>query len=133
MQTIQCRGWVRIPAGGTITTLQRIGYGPNYTLITRAAVESVSYSVVLLGVYSNTPVMGHTAVAVPVAGAVFDAVQTSADWTNSGGDSSGYNFRWEIDTTAAEAFATPGHYLVTWIVTPAGAPALVWETEVEAY
>ena len=87
--------------------------------ITRAEVGTVTYSVLEVpgnGIGQPTAVPGHDAVSLDVVGTVFDTPQDDDAWTI---DSTGYNFRHEIDVTSAPAFPNPGVcYLVRYEIQP---------------
>ena len=104
---------------GSITLLARIvGLGGGNIL--PADINAVKYTVFLLddqNADSRTAVAGHNDVTLPVAGVIFNALQTDAVWTV---DTIGYNFRHVLDVSVSPAFAVAGRrYLVEYRLTPA--------------
>jgi hypothetical protein len=103
---------------GSATLLARV-VGAGGAHVVPADLSAIRYSVYLLDdqdADSRTAVAGHTSVAVPVAGAVLDAVQQDALWTV---DQVGYNFRHVLDVSTAPAFPIAGRrYLVEFQLTP---------------
>ena len=98
--------------------------------ITQDAVSTITYSVYLLDKDwpqdrdNRTAITGHSTVAVTVADAVFDTLQTDdGRWDV---DTTGYNFRHQIDVSANACFAVAGrHYLVEFTITPTSGQAIV--------
>ncbi len=81
--------------------------------LTSAEVDSISYTCykrsVVWGKESRSPVEGHENVSVPV-NTVFDELVTNdAQWTK---DQTGYNWKFEPDTTTNPIFPTPGKYTI---------------------
>lgn len=104
---------------GTITTLRKI-LGNAGTPIVQADVASIAYSLVQLDDCDptvETPITGHANVAVAVASAVFNTLQTGPLWSR---DASGYNFRHTLSIASNPAFAKPGTYRVDYVLTMAG-------------
>lgn len=103
---------------GTGTNLARVE-GADGTAVTQADIASGVYSVYLLNdqdADSRTDITGHTAVAIVVADVIFDTLQDDALWDK---DSTGYNFRHELDISANEAFSIAGrNYLIEYVLTP---------------
>ncbi len=103
---------------GTAVLMARVVNSSGQNLI-QAHVSSISYSVFELPVHgqgSQTPVTGHENVGLSVGDVIFDTLQNNESWNV---DSTGYNFRHEIDVSTAEAFTTPGAtYWVRYEVTP---------------
>ncbi|MEM9353744.1 MAG: hypothetical protein AAGA92_12085 [Planctomycetota bacterium] len=103
---------------GTAVLMARVVNASGQNLI-RAHVSSISYSVFELSTHGQdpqSPVTGHENVSLNANDCVFDTLQNDGSWSV---DSTGYNFRHEIDVSAAEAFTSPGAtYLVRYEVTP---------------
>jgi hypothetical protein len=104
---------------GSLALLARL-VGAEGTAVRRADIDTITYTVYLLDdtdADSRTPVTGHTAVALPVAEILFDAIQLDPIWTV---DTTGYNFRHVLDVSAHPAFTIAGRrYLVEHRLTPA--------------
>jgi hypothetical protein len=87
--------------------------------IQQTDVSAVKYSVYELDSCrpdNLTVVDGHEDVTLTVADVVYDSLQTGGLWTV---DSTGYNFRHEINVTSAEAFPKAGaQYQVRYQLTP---------------
>jgi hypothetical protein len=103
---------------GSATLMARVE-GKSGLPITREDIGSVQYSVYLLDDQDadlRTAMAGHTDVAVPVADALSNTLQTDPIWSV---DSVGYNFRHTLDVSAAPAFAIAGRrYLVEFQLMP---------------
>ena len=103
---------------GTLTMMARV-VGEDAADIAQADVSSIIYTIFALNekdVNAETPVVNHTAVSLTVASVVFDSLQTDARWTV---DTTGYNFRHEIDVSSNAAFTVRGaKYLVVHHLTP---------------
>ena len=108
----------RIFKNSTGTFMAKI-IGADAAEIAQADISSIAYSV-----YGRDPdcedtqtvVSGHDGVTLTVASVVFDTLQTDSRWTV---DTTGYNFRFEIDTSEDEAFTVRGtKYLVHVELTP---------------
>lgn len=111
---------------GSATLLARV-IGADGSPIQKADIRSARYTVALVDedeLDAQTPVAGHTNVAVSVAALVYDALQTDDLWDV---DSTGYNFKHVLNVTSHQAFASAGRvYLVTFTLTPtSGQPILV--------
>jgi len=111
---------------GSATLLARV-VGATGVVINRADLAAVKYSIFLLDDRDpdgQTPVDGHTGVALTVAGVLFDTLQRDALWTR---DTDGYNFKHVLDVSAHQAFTIAGRaYRVVYELTPtSGQPILV--------
>lgn len=100
-------------AGEAIVLRARIEKSETSEPLTASEVASISYTCykksVVWGKESRTAVEGHENVSVPV-NTVFDSLVTNdALWTK---DQTGYNWKYEPDTTAKPIFPTPGKYTI---------------------
>jgi hypothetical protein len=78
----------------------------------------------------QTPLAGHSAVSLAVAGVVYDALQTDPIWTR---DAIGYNFRHVLDVSAHAAFPTAGRaYRIVYELTPASGQVILVRFRVHA-
>jgi len=65
---------------------------------------------------ASTAISGHTDVAVAVAALIESSLQTGELWQV---DTTGYNFKHELDVSASQAFAAAGrHYRIVFELTP---------------
>ena len=89
------------------------------TAITQLSTASVRYSVYELDADNSNSlvaVSGHDNVVLTVSDVVFDSLQTGGAWTV---DTTGYNFRHELDVSQNEAFLKAGQlYQVRYELTP---------------
>lgn len=99
--------------------------GNSATAITQASISTAALTVYLLDDAdpdSRTAITGHTATALTVANCVFDTMQKDDFWKDELGnyvDATGYNFRHQVNVSAAQAFATAGRrYLAIVSLTP---------------
>lgn len=95
--------------------------------ITRASVASARYTVFALEAdrpESLIAVSGHEDAALDVEAILFDSLQTGGGWT---ADEVGYNFRHELDVSAAEAFLEAGRqYQVRYELLPVSGQKIVF-------
>jgi len=88
--------------------------------VQQADVTAVKYSVFEIDPCrpdNLTVVAGHDNVSLSVSQVIYDTLQTGGLWTV---DSTGYNFRHEINVSSAEAFPKAGaQYQVRYELTPA--------------
>jgi len=115
---------------GTATLMARVENSAG-TAINQASVSSAKYSAWLLDADwpddpdTRTAITGHSDVALTVASCVFDTNQTGSNWTV---DSTGYNFRHEIDVGTNHIFSTAGRYvLIKVTITPASGQVIVFD------
>ena len=97
-------------------------------LVAPASVLSASYTVFQLDPTGRSVVAvvsGHSGVSIAPAELLFSALQNTGEWTLAGGDSTGYNLRFQIPTSAGQPFPAPALYRIEIALTPAdGSP--VW-------
>ena len=102
-----------------------------------AAVAQADIASIVYSVYTLDPddpddqevIDGHEDVALTVADVVFDSLQTDSRWTV---DSTGYNFRFEIDVSSDEAFPVRGDvYLVRAELKPTSGQVIVVEWKIK--
>ncbi|TWT96773.1 hypothetical protein Pla108_25470 [Botrimarina colliarenosi] len=113
-------------AGGSVVLFARVAYSDE-SLVAPGDLSTAVYSVEEIdpcGVVDPVPVTGHTNVAVSPASLLSVGLETGSPWDV---DEEGFNFRHEIDITAAPAFATAGKsYRIRFVLTPtAGQPIVV--------
>lgn len=117
---------------GSVTLLARV-VGAQGTAVNQASIASIAYTVTLLDESDPTvesPVTGHTDVALVVADAVYDALQTDVLWDV---DSTGYNFRHTLDVSADQAFTIAGRvYRVVFRLTPTSGQVILVRFRVHA-
>ena len=110
---------------GSATLLARI-VGAGGANIVRADISAIQYTVYLLDDQdpdARSGVTGHTDVALSVAAAVFNTLQTDPRWTV---DATGYNFCHVLDVSAHQAFTIAGRrYLVEYRLTPSVGQVIV--------
>jgi hypothetical protein len=103
---------------GTAVLLARI-VNSDGDEVQQADVSTVKYSVFEIDPCQPdnlTVVAGHDDVSLTVSDVIYDSLQTGGLWTV---DSTGYNFRHEINVTSAEAFPKAGaQYQVRYELTP---------------
>ena len=118
--------------GGTCTLLARI-VDSSGACLAPSALATLTYSVYLLDdddADRRTPVAGHDAVTVPIAGVVLDQPRVDATWTI---DTIGYNFCHLLDVSASPAFPTAGRkYLVEYRLTPSSGQVVLLRFRVNA-
>ncbi len=119
-------------AGGSVVTMARLE-AIDGTPIDPTAIASVRYSIHErdpCAADAETPVAGHEDRSISPSSVLYATLQTDAAWDH---DAEGYNFRYEIDTTAAPAFANPGKkYKVRYEVTPSGGQPILFRYQIEA-
>lgn len=100
--------------------------------ITQADIASIIYSVSTLDpddADAQEVVTGHDGVSLTVTDVVFDSLQTDSRWTV---DTTGYNFRFEIDVSSNEAFPVRGDvYLIRAELTPTSGQVIVVEWKIK--
>lgn len=110
---------------GSATLLARI-VDADETPITQAGIASAKYTVYLLDEMdpdAATAVTGHTDVELSVAATIFNTLQTDAIWDV---DETGYNFKYTLDVSSDQAFATAGRiYRVVYELTPASGQVIL--------
>jgi hypothetical protein len=117
---------------GSLLLLARIVNWDN-AAIQQADVASISYTVRLIDEddeYTTTVVSGHDGVAIAVADAIYDTLQTDSVWSV---DSTGYNFKHQLDVSSNQAFATRGRaYFVDVAITPVSGQVIraTWRVDV---
>lgn len=95
--------------------------------ITQGSASSIRYWVYQLN--QDDPddlsvVAGHDGVALDPADVIYDVLQTGAAWT---ADTTGYNFRHELDAAGGEPFPRAGAcYQVRYELTPVVGPKIVF-------
>jgi len=101
------------------------------TVITQSSTSSIRYSVYELDADdpdSFVVVVGHDNVTLDVAEVIFDALQNDEAWTI---DTTGYNFRHELDVSQNEAFSQAGRlYQVRYELTPGDGQKIVFRFKV---
>jgi hypothetical protein len=110
---------------GSATLLARV-VGAGGANIVRADISAIRYTVYLLDDQdpdARTGVTGHIDVALSVAAAVFNSLQTDPRWTV---DATGYNFCHVLDVSAHQAFTIAGRRcLVEYRLTPSVGQVIV--------
>jgi hypothetical protein len=110
---------------GSLTALARV-VGADGANIDQTDISSIKYTVYLLDDQdpdSRTAVANHTAVALAVAGVVFNTLQTGPLWTV---DATGYNFRHVLNVSPHQAFAIADRrYLIEYELTPAAGEVIL--------
>jgi len=105
---------------GSATLLARV-VGADGSAIQQADLSAAEYTVYLIDPDDpdgDTAVSGHSAVSVAVASLIYDDLQTDDLWDV---DDTGYNFKWVLDVSTNQAFATAGRsYRVVFTLTPRG-------------
>jgi len=112
-------------AGESILLFARLEFSGSSTLVTSADVASIKYTcykrAYSWGKETRTAVTGHSNVSIPLNTILDSLVTNDARWTK---DSTGYNFRFEPDTTANPIFPESGEYIIVITITPtSGNPA----------
>jgi hypothetical protein len=75
-------------------------------------------------------VANHAAVSLTIANVIFDTLQTDDLWNER--DSTGYNFRHQIDISSNAAFTLAGRrYLVEYTLTPGSGQVIVFRFVVD--
>lgn len=120
---IQAQGTVSVH--GTLTNMARL-VGHTGETITRADIESIAYTIYLLGSppsrAERTAVTGHEAVAVAVADAIPAELTVPDAWTQ---DTTGCNFVHTIPIDTA-AFTRPlSQYVIDYTLTPVSGQPIV--------
>ncbi len=118
-------------AGGSVVTLARLETADGQP-ITPSGIDSASYSIVEVDLCGtgDQAVVGHTDQAVPPMSVLFEAMQTGAIWDV---DSTGYNFRHEIDVTSDSAFSIAGKtYVVRYRLTPVSGQPVIFQYSIRA-
>lgn len=118
---------------GSAPILMRRVTGNDGAKITQSDISSGVYSIFLLDdqdADSRTAVANHAAVALVIASVIFDALQTGDLWNDR--DSTGYNFRHQIDISNNAAFTLAGRrYLVEYTLTPSSGQVIVFRFVVD--
>lgn len=119
---------------GTVTCMARVENAEG-TAITQASVSTITYSAYLLDEDypenrdTRTAITGHTAVALTKTACVYDTNQTGNNWSR---DSTGYNFRHEIDVSTNALLETAGRkVLLQFTATPVSGQVIVWDYVVD--
>jgi len=99
--------------------------------ITQSSTSSIRYSVYELNAddpNALTVVVGHDNVTLVVSDVIFDTLQNDQAWTV---DTTGYNFRHELDVSLNEAFSQAGQlYQVRYELTPGNGQKIVFRFKV---
>jgi hypothetical protein len=110
---------------GSAILLARV-VGAAGAVVTQGDIASLKYSIYLLDDDDpdcQTPVPGHTDVALSVSAVLFNILQTDALWTQ---DTGGYNFKHALDVAAHPAFAVAGrHYRIVYELAPAAGQVIL--------
>ena len=105
--------------------LARVGYADGGR-VTPAQINAVSYTIEQTGDCRTAAsgVSGHESVSLTPSAVLFATLQQSDEWTV---DTTGYNFRHELDVGQNDAFPTAGRsYTVRYELTPtAGQPVVL--------
>ena len=116
--------------GGSSTNMTRI-IGIHGSAVTRADIATITYSLYSYNKYSGarTVVNNHDTVALTVHDVIYDALQKDALWTV---DTTGYNFRHELDVSTNAAFAAAGNYLVEYHLQPVSGQIIIVRFRLQA-
>ena len=116
--------------GGSSTNMARI-IGISGSVVTRADIATITYSLYTFNKYSGarTVVTNHDAVSLTVNDVIYDVLQIDALWTV---DTTGYNFRHELDVSANAAFATTGNYLLEYRLQPVSGQIIIVRFRLQA-
>ena len=116
--------------GGSSTNMARI-IGVSGSAVTRADIASVTYSLYSYNKYSGERIVvtNHDTVSLTVNNVIFDTLQIDALWTV---DTTGYNFRHELDVSAHAAFAATGNYLLEYHLQPASGQIIIVRFRLQA-
>ena len=95
----------------------------------QSAVVAIVYTVSVVGHdETSNAIPGHEKITLDKANVIYDALQNDATWTV---DSTGYNFRHEIDVSQHEAFPKAGEiYQIRYEVTPVTGQKIVFRFRV---
>ena len=100
--------------------LARVVGPDNSTPIVQSDIASAKYTVYLIDPHDaddDTPVEGHTDVALTVSAVIFNDLQTDDLWGET--DDAGYNFKLVLDVSAKQAFSAAGReYRIVVSLTP---------------
>ena len=117
---------------GSAVMLARI-VGSDGNPLVPATIASAKYTIVSLDPNNpnlETPIAGHTAVALTPSAILFATLQTGGLWDF---DTTGYNFLHELDVSANQAFATAGlWYRICYDLTPTSGQVIVARFKVQA-
>lgn len=113
--------------GGTVTLMSRLPTSVSGEYIQQADISAISMTIYKLedagSGTGRTSVSGHTDVSLAPADVIFDTLQTVDMWRT---DSTGYNFRHEIDISSTSAFEEFGaYYHVEFRMTPVEGQVIV--------
>ncbi len=125
--------FLEAPEGSAPILMRRVT-GNDGSNITQSDISSGVYSIFLLDdqdADSRTAVTGHAAVSLGVvSGWIWDTLQTGDLWNSR--DSTGYNFRHQIDISSNAAFTLAGRrYLVEYTLTPSSGQVIVFRFVVD--
>ena len=116
--------------GGSSTNMARI-IGVSGNAVTRADIATITYSLYSYNKYSGerTVVTNHDTVSLTVHDVIYDALQKDALWTV---DTTGYNFRHELDVSTNAAFASTGNYLLEYRLQPISGQIIIVRFRLQA-
>jgi len=116
--------------GGSSTNMARI-IGISGSVVTRADIATITYSLYSYNKYSGarTVVTNHDTVSLTVHDVIYDALQKDALWTV---DTTGYNFRHELDVSINTAFAATGNYLLEYRLQPVSGQIIIVRFRLQA-